>query len=430
VASPDIELSVRAAAAFLGEPRKALQRAIDKGRLPARTERVAPGPRGVRRYLNQKKLEKLPSCEYPRCERPALGPHGGCASHGFLLAPGKPRAQERSCERCGKDLGVIRPSLPQAGFGRFCSERCSALKYGDQPRTCEQCGEEFLPRHRKQRFCTLSCSSKRPHGDRKGQLVTCTCGETRYRSPSQVQLEHCTSCVGQARRDWWVTSAGMAERERVSARTNSYWDDVYAALEAVKADRGALDTALVRSKLGGLSTPTVTRYYVAEKNSLTVEPIVLGGQQFLLYTEPSEVRAIQEQRATGPAWSTWLDYDWMLKRARKSGIIDTLVGHGLTEAEAEDVIRRDVANARRLLGVFRGAEAGRRASSIAKVGPKVKLTSRDEEIVRGLLVQGLGRREAAKRASVLATGVAGEPVTITEKQVRRLQEQAGPNPSR
>jgi transposase len=126
----------------------------------------------------------------------------------------------------------------------------------------------------------------------------------------------------------------------------------------------------------------------------------IGGQRFRLYTNPQEVKILQARRATGPAWDTWLDYDWMLQRARETGRIGFLMERGLTEAEAEKMIRREVADARQLLGVHRGAQHGPRGGRPPDLSDEQRATILKHAAEERLSQQGIANAVGATRAQV------------------------------
>jgi transposase len=277
-----------------------------------------------------------------------------------------------------------------------CSSACASRKYPKQTVACPQCGDDVeleghVTKDGERHFCTPRCSTAWhwehapqtfPQSERRGEVVTCACGRTeRYLSPAHLHVKGCHHCAGELRRRWWASPAGDAEREHTSTRTNAYWDRVYAKLDSVKQARGVLVTADVRAALGGVSIATVTRHYVGSRALLTVEPEIIYGRRFLLYTAPREVKLLQRLRATGPAWNTWLDYDWMLCRVRAAGSYQALLEKGHTPQEVEGAIRRQLAAARRLLGAYRGAASGALAPAAGKHRQR-QLSLEQEEAIR------------------------------------------------
>ena len=294
-----------------------------------------------------------------------------CSEERIRTHPGRDRRTKHLVylDQFDQDIAALRCqgpgcSEPVTNAGEYCSLACSVRKYPVERRVCRQCSEEFkLIGHRAkegdENFCSPSCSAAWhwenepetfPQSARRGRMVACPCGRTtRYQSPKELhRVVYCPHCAPEFKRHWWTTPEGMVERERAGARSSIRWLDVHAQLEQRKADRGALGVADICAKLGGVSTPTVTRYYTDELGELTSEAERIDGQRFRLYTNPQEVKILQARRATGPAWDTWLDYDWVLQRARETGRIEFLMERGLTEAEAEKMIRREVADARQL----------------------------------------------------------------------------------
>lgn len=90
--------------------------------------------------------------------------------------------EPRTCEVCGQ------PYMPVRSTQRYCSDKCyntaANIRHGHkratplEPRTCEACGQPFIPRQKNQTVCSPKCrrwldSRKRP--DRHAPLVTRTC---------------------------------------------------------------------------------------------------------------------------------------------------------------------------------------------------------------------------------------------------------------
>lgn len=89
-------------------------------------------------------IEKLP-CEYPGCDRPALGPSGGCEAHaGAVLTSGKLRPPE------------IRVRIAD-GTRRWHHEQGRGVR---EERWCQWCGEYlgFVLTSHNQRFHSISCA--------------------------------------------------------------------------------------------------------------------------------------------------------------------------------------------------------------------------------------------------------------------------------
>ncbi len=247
------KVSLTRAATLAGVNRHTLRAAIEAGRVPAeRVERPGLGPSGVGYLIDPRALENLPRCRYDGCARGAdggpavaLGASGGCEKHGHALEAmgkkrppevgekisaaklGKPRpdqaermrkypAEERTCEWCGAPLGTILGHVIRAGGGRFCPRTAHAMRWYRE--------------HEPGRYPA-----------RRGELVTCACGTTRYRSPSHVQHRHCPNCFAStpetralksvATRELWRVGGGAARLAvaRASGDVRRIWKRRWAA---------------------------------------------------------------------------------------------------------------------------------------------------------------------------------------------------------
>jgi hypothetical protein len=252
-------------------------------------------------------------------------------------------------------------SEPAANAGEYCSHACSVRLYPVEQRSCRQCGDVFeLIGHRAkdgdENFCSPKCSTEWrwantpesfPQSQRRGQVKTCRCGrKTRYMAPSHLHVQGCEHCAGELRAEWW---AGRDDaRKRASDRHADWWANVvYPEVQARTVELGgALTTEDVRHKVGDVSIPTVTRYYVKDRGWLRPVEETVHGQRFKFYVNPDEVKRVRVERAKGPAWDTWLDADWRVARAREDGTLERLVEHGLSRAQADAAVRQPVEAAR------------------------------------------------------------------------------------
>jgi hypothetical protein len=65
------------------------------------------------------------------------------------------------CSNC--DVEFYKRPGQSRKTGSFCSTHCYAIwRKEAHKKTCEVCAEEFYPKRREQRFCSLVCSASRP----------------------------------------------------------------------------------------------------------------------------------------------------------------------------------------------------------------------------------------------------------------------------
>ena len=124
-----------------------------------------------------------------------------CESRRFSVSP-------RTCENCGEEY------VKYAGgkIQRFCSRKCAGEAIGEEARakrtnyTCERCGEDFWPKDlRSTQFCSRSCSGAARRGKRK--------------NPDEAARE-CPVCGSmfsrEVRRPWRKTCGDSACKRAVS----------------------------------------------------------------------------------------------------------------------------------------------------------------------------------------------------------------------
>lgn len=198
-------LSLTKAARHFGLNRHSLADAAKRGLV--RSRRIEPpglGRNGVGFLFDelQEDLERLPTCRYDGCDRPALGSSGGCEAHGHVFAGA--RAQGVKRPDIGPAISAAKTGKPRPDW----SERLRQLhiEQGHSPpeeRSCKRCGRYiglvYVSKGR--RFCTPSCvmlwrrenepeSFNLRHGGQGGQGAEFLCAICRHRTvvrwPSQV----------------------------------------------------------------------------------------------------------------------------------------------------------------------------------------------------------------------------------------------------
>jgi hypothetical protein len=204
----------------------------------------------------------------------------------------KYRAEHRWCEWCGKYLGLVRGCHIRQGKGRFCDRSCSArwraahndekrleavraaaaarALYPAEERSCMRCGKD-LGRVRGSRirtgrgkFCSHSCvmrwywehetdGLRRP---RRGRVARCACGrKTRYLGPSRAGQRYCTRCRSQ-RREILAHLAFMREADRKALAQIKREEDLYDRHDAA-ARLGRSPGHITRYVVDGVLTPVV-----------------------------------------------------------------------------------------------------------------------------------------------------------------------------
>jgi hypothetical protein len=117
-------MSASEAAQRFGVNRHTLVAAAQHERVRARrVEAPGLGPNGSGFMFDEDELvedlERLPMCGYEGCDRPALGPSGGCEAHGHVLAGARARGVKRP------DIG---PSISEAKRGKPRPDMVAALR--------------------------------------------------------------------------------------------------------------------------------------------------------------------------------------------------------------------------------------------------------------------------------------------------------------
>jgi len=369
---PIPKVSLTRAAALAGVDRHTLRAAIEAGRVPAeRVERPGLGPRGVGYLIDPRALENLPRCRYDGCARGAdggpavaLGASGGCEKHGHALeAMGKKRPPEVGKKISAAKLGKPRPDQAQR-----------LRKWPDEECFCGVCGASLgiqlghiINEHRERGmpfFCERAHEhewyrANRPERYRlRGRQVACVCGKvTRYRSPSQLGITHCTECFATTPETRALKSAstrarletldGQAQLAAMQSGRKEWWGAVRAKLAKYKREHGLLETAEV-AELFRVSAGTVTAYYVP--CGLPVERHEIDGAGFHLYPA-AEVKRFRREWVLALEGhgrrSMWFNPDHVVAQFRARGYIARLAKSGLSEREVEEAIRKRVRSRRK-----------------------------------------------------------------------------------
>lgn len=87
---------------------------------------------------------------------------------------------KKKCEQCGKEYS------PNRKTQKFCSEKCQ-IRSRYKPFNCIVCGKTFYSKHPNRKFCSNKCSATRIHKASKVELSCKNCGTNFTRNKSRVR---------------------------------------------------------------------------------------------------------------------------------------------------------------------------------------------------------------------------------------------------
>ncbi len=213
------------------------------------------------------------------------------------------KGEERSCEQCGKSIGVVPPSRLAKGEGRFCGLSCAVASRPRVPRTypageeraCERCGKSryvpgWLIARGGGRFCTRSCAAS-----------------------DRVTLNHAP------------IRALRADRERCATE-----------IVRLKAEQGLVGIAELAERTG-LSLPAIYSRY--SRGQLPKASRAVDGHTLLVPEPAAKAFVTALARSDSPYRKCWLEVEPEVARLISRGHLARLRDNGLTDAEARAVLR-------------------------------------------------------------------------------------------